>query len=59
LFEAATQNEEVAQIAGYSIEFWNTLCEEEIEHTKKNQQFDPIMKNFNWQPLALQLFNGL
>jgi len=53
-------SEEGQKVAGYSIEIWNTLCEEEIELAKNPNagQLD-IIKNFKWQELATLFYNGL
>jgi len=48
------------KIAGYSIEIWNTLCEEEIELSRSPAvPRDGIIKSFKWQELATVFYNGL
>ena len=48
------------KIAGYSIEVWNTLCEEEIEWSRNPASTgDGIIKSFKWTELATAFYNGL
>ena len=61
LMGANSDDEELREIAGYSIEIWNTLCEEE----QTNQRFCLIKSSqaqdgqHIWKGLAQMLFEGV
>ena len=48
------------KVAGYSIEVWNTLCEEEIEVRRNPEaQREGIIRSWKWRELATLFYNGL
>jgi hypothetical protein len=51
---------EIGKVAGFALEVWNSLFEEEIENTKNAPaDWQGIITRFNWRDLAAVFFNGL
>lgn len=55
--QAFMLNADETKVAGYSIEIWNSLCEEEYEN--KENPSASLIRNYNWIEIANLLFSGL